>query len=225
MSNLILFHGSTKIIEKPIYGKGKSHNDYGSGFYCTEHIELANEWACTESMDGYANRYVIETDRLAVMDLSDEQYSILNWLAILMQNRIGHLSSPDAKRGRDYLIENFLPNYAKYDVIIGYRADDSYFSFARAFVANEISLKQLECAMLLGKLGEQYVLKSEKAFDAIQFIDYTIAENAVYYAKRKARDYKVRAEYLRELEKDDMNGIYLRDIIREGMKQHDERLR
>ena len=79
--------------------------------------------------------------------------------------------------------------------------------------------------MLLGKLGEQFVLKSPKAFEAIRFIDYTVADNAVYYAKRKARDDEARAAYMKELETDNINGIFMRDIIREEIKANDPRLR
>lgn len=225
MSKIILYHGSPEIREHPEYGKGKAYNDYGKGFYCTEHIELAKEWACLEGVDGYANKYEIETDGLNVLNLSDQKYSILNWLAILMQNRRVRLSTPLAVRGREYLIENFLPDYKNYDAIVGYRADDSYFSFARSFVQNEISLKQLAYAMRLGKLGEQFVLKSRKAFEVIRFIEYTIADNTVYFYKRKARDEEARAAYLKELENEDLEGIFMRDIIREGMKPDDVRLR
>ena len=55
MSKIILYHGSNEKIERPIFGKGKVYNDYGQGFYCTEHIELAKEWACNEGVDGFAN--------------------------------------------------------------------------------------------------------------------------------------------------------------------------
>ena len=135
------------------------------------------------------------------------------------------MSAPIAKQGREYLIQNFLPDFQNYDAIIGYRADDSYFSFARAFVSNTISLKQLGSAMRLGKLGEQFVLKSPKAFEVIKFIDYTVADNTVYYAKRKARDDEARTAYMKELEMDDINGIFMRDIIREEIKADDPRLR
>lgn len=225
MSKLILYHGSPSIVEKPMFGKGKSYNDYGRGFYCTEHIELAKEWACTEGVNGYANKYEIETAGLSLLNLSSDDYTILNWLAILMLHRKGRLSTPVAKRGREYLIQNFLPDFQSYDVIIGYRADDSYFSFARAFVTNTISLKQLGNAMRLGKLGEQFVLKSPKAFGAIRFVDYTVADNTVYYAKRKARDDEARASYMKELENEDIDGIFMRDIIREELRQDDPRLR
>lgn len=223
MSKLVLYHGSPDIIEKPVFGKGKTYNDYGRGFYCTEHIELAKEWACTEGKDGYANRYEIETDGLSILNLSSDEYTILNWLAMLMLHRKGRLSAPVAKRGRDYLIETFLPDFKNYDAIVGYRADDSYFSFARSFVMNTISLKQLGNAMRLGK--QQFVLKSEKAFDAIRFVDYTVADNSIYYAKRKARDDESREAYNKELEAEDLNGLFMRDIIREEIKSDDPRLR
>ena len=224
MSKLILYHGSPSILKQPIYGYGKTYNDYGQGFYCTQHLELAKEWACSEGVDGFANKYEIETDGLNILNLSSDEYNILNWLAILLENRQLRLSSPIEKRGRDYLLKNFLIKYKQYDCIIGYRADDSYFSFARSFISNTISLKQLSYAMKLGELGEQFVLKSKKAFDVIKFIDYTIADNSIYYNKRKLRDTQARQAFFKELEEDDKNGIYIRDIINQEMKIDDLRL-
>lgn len=225
MSKLILYHGSPEIIQKPLLEKGKVYNDYGRGFYCTENLELAKEWACTEGIDGYANRYEIEAGDLKILNLSSEEYTILHWLALLMQNRKLRLSTPVMRRGAEWLKELFLIDVEKYDIVIGYRADDSYFSFARAFVNNEISLGQLKYAMSLGKLGEQVVLKSQKAFAAIQFVSYETADNMIYYARRKARDEEARAAFFAELENEDMGGLYMRDIIREEVKADDARLR
>ena len=225
MSKLVLYHGSPEIIEKPIYGKGKAYNDYGKGFYCTEILELAKEWACTEGVDGYANQYEIETDNLRILNLSADEYTILHWLALLMTYRKLRLSTPVMKRGAEWLKEHFLVDIDDYDAIIGYRADDSYFSFARAFVNNEISLGQLSHAMRLGKLGEQFVLKSPKAFESTKFVSYKSADNTVDYARRKVRDDEARAGFFAELEKEDIDGLYMRDIIREEVKADDPRLR
>ena len=225
MSKRILYHGSPGIVENPVFGKGKTYNDYGRGFYCTENLELAKEWACTEGIDGYANQYELETDGLKILHLSSGEYTILHWLALLMTYRKLRLSTPVMKRGAEWLKEHFLINIEDYDAIIGYRADDSYFSFARAFVSNEISLGQLSRAMKLGKLGEQFVLKSREAFEAIQFVSYITSDNTVYYARRKARDDAARVAFFAELEKDDLNGIYIRDLIRGEVQSDDPRLR
>lgn len=225
MNNLILYHGSPEIVEKPEFGKGKTYNDYGSGFYCTEHIELAREWACTEGVNGFVNKYEINVSALNILNLSDSEYTILHWLAILMDNRKVRISTPIMKRGTEWLYKNFLPDISCCDAIIGYRADDSYFSFARAFVNNEISLAQLSYAMKLGALGEQFILKSEKAFDLIKFKSYETVDNTVYYAKRKIRDDEAREAFIAELEKDDIDGLFMRDIIREEVKPDDPRLR
>ncbi len=225
MSTLILYHGSPEIIQTPVFEKGKSYNDYGKGFYCTEHLELAKEWACTENTDGYASKYEIDTAGLSVLNLSSDEYTILHWLALLMNYRKFRVSTPVMKRGADWLKEHFLLNLTPYDAVVGYRADDSYFSFARAFINNEISLKQLSYAMRLGKFGEQFVLKSPAAFERIQFISYEVADNTVYYAKRKVRDDEARTTFRTELEKDDIDGLYMRDILREEVQANDPRLR
>ena len=221
MSKLTIYHGSPQIVEHPVLEKGKKYNDYGQGFYCTEHLELAREWACTENMDGIVNQYELVVDDLKVLNLSDSRFSVLHWLALLMNYRILKLSTPVMRRGAAWLKENYLTDLSEYDVVIGWRADDSYFSFARAFVNNEITLDQLSKAMRLGNLGQQVVLKSEKAFDALDFLFCEMVDGTVYYPKRKARDLAARAAYLAELENEELNGMYIRDLIREGVK-HDE---
>lgn len=44
----MLYHGSSSIIRKPVFGFGKPYDDYGSGFYCTEVLDLAKEWSVDE---------------------------------------------------------------------------------------------------------------------------------------------------------------------------------
>lgn len=225
MSNLILYHGSPEIVRMPEYGKGKPYNDYGQGFYCTENLNLAKEWACGENTDGFVNRYEINPAKLRILNLNSEKYTILLWLALLTKYRSIRISTPTMKRGIEWLNEHFLPEIEHYDAIIGYRADDSYFSFARAFVNNEISLHQLGYAMKLGELGEQFVLKSEKAFSLIQFISSEEVPNEVFFPKRKQRDDKARAAYREELEREDLNSLFIRDIVKEGILPDDPRLR
>lgn len=224
MKELVLYHGSTDIIEVPEFGKGKTYNDYGQGFYCTENIELAKEWACLEGIDGYVNQYRIDLDSINILNLSSKDYSILHWLTILTENRKIRISTPAMRRGVEWLQANFHIDITAYDAVIGYRADDSYFSFARSFLTNQISIAQLAYAMKLGKLGEQFVLMSRKAFEQIRFESYEPVDSSVYYVKRKARDDEARSSYLSMLEEADDNGIYMRDITRGEVKPDDLRL-
>lgn len=225
LDKVTIYHGSSKIIEKPAYGIGNPNNDYGLGFYCTESIELAKEWACSTETDGYANQYTLELDGLSVLSLIGGQYSILNWLFVLLENRKFRISSAIARQAKEYIFENFAIDYRHYDIIKGYRADDSYFSFANAFLNNTISIAQLEKAMVLGKLGEQVVIMSERAFDAIRFVDAIPAPKEIYLAKKLARDTAAREEFKKEREKGSIfTEKYVLDIIREGWKNDDPRL-
>ena len=80
-----LYHGSSNIIEKPLYGYGKPYNDYGLGFYCTDSLEMAKEWGVGKDRDGYANCYEIDCDGLQILDLNAPEYCILHWLAVLLK--------------------------------------------------------------------------------------------------------------------------------------------
>ncbi len=119
-----------------------------------------------------------------------------------------------------------MPAYDSYDVIIGYRADDSYFSFANAFLNGTISLEQLKKAMYLGKLGEQTVLKTQKAFAQLQYIEHIVAEQEIYYPKKIMRDKAARTASQAERGKTRAaDAVYMLDILREEWKQDDPRLR
>ena len=225
MSKLTVYHGSPVIIEKPQFGVGNPSNDYGLGFYCTETLDLAKEWACSAETDGYANKYTLDMSDLTVLSLTGGDYNILNWLAILLENRKFRIGGDVARQARAYIFENFGIDYKKYDVIKGYRADDSYFSFASAFLNNTISLSQLERAMVLGKLGEQVVAVSQKAFDAISFEEAIAAPKEIYYPKKLARDTAARDEFQKEKGRSSvLTETYILDIIRQGWKNDDERL-
>ena len=214
-----IYHGSPKVIERPVFGEGKVYNDYGRGFYCTEHAELAKEWACSSDNDGYANHYQLDMTGLTVLNLNTPEYNILNWLAILLENRKFNVAEGLPQRARAYILENFKVDYKKYDIIIGYRAIDSYFSYAGDFVNGTLSLSDLSEAMRLGKLGEQVVLKSKKAFDALTFVEAIKAPRQEYFAKYKKRDEEARGKYRQIAAKPLAESeIYVIDIIRNNWK-------
>ena len=220
---ITIYHGSRQIVEIPGFGFGKKNNDFGPGFYCTESIDLAREWAVSSLNDGFANRYTLDTEYLNILQLNSPNYTILNWMAILAEHRLFSIKAPIARRAKQYLIENFSINVNAYDLITGYRADDSYFDYAEAFLNNAITVEQLSRAMLLGKLGEQIVLKSKFAFSKIKYEGFELAEKDTYYARRKARDDEANQGYLDILE-EETDGLYIQDLIRGGISNDDPRI-
>lgn len=220
-----IYHGSSKIIERPDFGTGNPHNDYGLGFYCTESMELAKEWASSTETDGFANQYQLNLTGLSTLSLTSGDYHILNWLSVLLENRRFRIDGAIAQQAKAYISENFSVDYKQYDIIRGYRADDSYFSFANAFLNNTISVTQLEKAMVLGKLGEQIVLISQKAFSSIEFVNAIPAPNEIYLPKKLARDTAARKDFQQEKARGSiLTEKYILDIMREGWKNDDERL-
>lgn len=210
-----LYHGSEFIIEQPKYKKGNIHNDYGLGFYCTTNKELAKEWAAKRSGKGYVNKYSLRDDRLKILDLTKPPFdNVLYWVALLMHNReLSSIIRNNYPRELEYLEKNYLLDINEYDVVIGYRADDSYFHFPEAFVRSEITLESLNSIFTAGELGKQYVLISEKTFDLIKFIDYqeVLEKSQEDYYKRKSGADKIFTDLL---ESDRYKkGVRMRDLV------------
>lgn len=227
MDNIItIYHGSENIIKSPEFGKGKPYNDYGRGFYCTEYIDLAKEWACDERHGGYANKYTLDLGGLRILDLGGKEYCVIHWISVLLQNRRFTLDTDMGNSAREYIVKNFPVDVSSYDVIKGYRADDSYFSYARDFLQGGISVRRLAQVMKLGNLGNQIVLKSRKAFSQLKFVGFEEAPQNVHFPLRKKRDELARSEYFTSRQGDAVlpDDIYVLDIIRGEIKADDPRL-
>lgn len=207
MEELILYHGTADKEIHPTYGLGEEKHDYGKGFYLTESIDLAKEWAvCRPSeTNGWLHKFVIDTEGLRILDF--EKYDVLTWLAELMKHR----DAADSKRYR-MLAEKFIRKYGidtdGYDIIRGWRANASYFYIAKEFVRDNIDLDILPELLSLGGLGIQYCIKSELAF--LRLHEITDAIMAVPYAefneKYNQRDITARRK-MRELVDSEANRV------------------
>ena len=163
MAKITLYHGTPDKLVVPQYGGGDEKHDYGKGFYLTENIELAKEWAVCRPNDlnGWVHMYELDIDGLKILDF--QQRDVLSWLAELMKHR----DAADSKRYR-MLAGKFIEKYgidtSDYDVIRGWRANASYFYIAKEFVRDNIDVDILEELLSLGGLGIQYCIKSEAAY-------------------------------------------------------------
>lgn len=169
MGKIILYHGTPNKIVTPVFGGGEEKHDYGKGFYLTENIELAKEWAVCrpQEANGWVHKYELDCDSLKIFDY--QEASIMAWLAELMKHR-------DAAESKRYkmLAAKFIDKYgidtSNYDVIKGWRANASYFYIAKEFVRDNIDVEILEELLSLGGLGIQYCIKSELAYENLREI-------------------------------------------------------
>ena len=170
MEKITLFHGTPSRIVMPTYGLGEKKHDYGMGFYLTDNLNLAKEWAVCKPNDenGWVHQYELDTDQLKILDF--QKKDVLSWLAELMKHR----DASDSKRYR-VLSKKFIEKYGidteGYDVIKGWRANASYFYIAKEFVRDNIDIDILEELLSLGGLGIQYCIKTEKAYANLREIE------------------------------------------------------
>ena len=221
----IIYHGSEFVIEHPVYGAGKAHNDYGLGFYCTEERDLAMEWAVGERHDGHANRYELDMTGLKVLNLVKKPFTPLHWLSILVRNRVFDMDGDVIRSASRYLQENFPVDLAGVDVVIGWRADDNYFSFARGFLNGTLSYQQLCRAIKLGGLGLQTVLVSPTAFTRLRFLGEETARRSDWLVTRQRREFTAREGFADMMQEGlQPSQLYLVNIVQQGMKGDDARL-
>ena len=207
MDKIILYHGTPDRLVIPTYGHGNEKHDYGRGFYLTENMELAKEWAVCRPDDrnGWVHKYELDCDGLKILDF--QKMSVLAWLAELMKHR----DAADSKRYR-MLAAKFIEKYGidtdEFDVIKGWRANASYFYIAREFVSDNIDVDILEELLSLGGLGIQYCIKSERTYSKLVECkeDLVKVEYSEFNEKYNQRDIASR-ELMRKLVDSDANKV------------------
>ena len=207
MAKITLYHGTPNKIVTPMYGQGDDKHDYGRGFYLTDDIELAKEWAVCrpEETNGWVHKYELDCDELKILDF--KEYDVLAWLAELMKHR----DAADSKRYR-MLAGKFIMKYgidtSEYDVIKGWRANALYFYIAKEFVRDNIDIDILEELLSLGGLGIQYCIKSELAYSKLHEIQDGLmsVEYSEFNDKYNKRDVTARKN-MRDLVESDANTV------------------
>lgn len=207
MEKIILYHGTPDKVVIPQYGLGEERHDYGKGFYLTENLELAKEWAVCrpDEKNGWVHKFELDSTDLKVLDF--QQHNVLNWLAELMKHR----DAADTKRYRVFakkFIEEYGIDTGEYDVIKGWRADASYFYVAKEFVRDNIDIEILEELLSLGGLGIQYCIKSELAYSKLTELEESLlcVDYAEFNDKYNQRDINARKR-MRELVESDANKV------------------
>lgn len=197
---ITLYHGSPNKVVTPTYRLGEDKHDYGRGFYLTPEAELAKEWAISThpQRGGWLHTYTLDCSDLKILDFeSFSKNKALYWVAELLRHREPDEFSRDRNYDvyRKYLLKQFDVDSEKYDVVRGWRADDSYFKIVTRFLSDGLAVPLLEEALRLGTLGVQYCCRSQAAFEALEPCGEAVSVGAKYAQLYVDRDSAGRAAF------------------------------
>ena len=148
MEQIILYHGSSQIVEYPEIRTAKYHKDFYFGFYCTLLPEQAIRWATRFSGTGILNEYVYHPDdNLKVLrfpEMTEE------WLDFIAACRLG--------KPHDY------------DIVEGPMANDTIFNFVQDFVDGKISRAAFWELAKFKKPTHQISFHTVRALTTLEFL-------------------------------------------------------
>ena len=156
---MILYHGSTDLVDKPEIRVSEVFLDFGVGFYTTTSYEQAERWAKIKMRRnntniGYVSIYEFDFEQ-AKKDLKIKRFETADeeWLNFVVNNRNGKSSNDNA------------------DMHIGPVADDNVYQSIRLFETGaydaEYTVKKLKTEVL----HDQWTFHTDKILDYLTFIE------------------------------------------------------
>lgn len=152
---MILYHGSNQEVQKPRLNYSKRSLDFGAGFYMTSDLEQASAWArrvarVRKTGTPIVNAYETNERWSSLKTLRFEKADG-KWLDFVTANRVGRPTEND------------------YDAIVGPIANDRTIETLNLYFAETITREIALELLLPQKLKNQYVLKTERAVEAVCF--------------------------------------------------------
>lgn len=157
---MILYHGSTVLVEKPEILVGETFLDFGAGFYTTTSYDQAERWARIkmrrENKDkGYVAIYEFDFDAakkntvVRRFDAAD-----MEWLLFVVNNRRG------------------VPFDETVDMYIGPVADDNVYQSIRFFETGILNAEETVKRLKTEVLQDQWTFHTDKVLSYCKFIEY-----------------------------------------------------
>lgn len=148
MSDIILYHGSTQIVEYPEIRIARFNKDFYYGFYCTLYAEQAKRWAVRFDGTGIMNEYIYTPDKslkiLKFPEMTEE------WLDFIVSCRLG--------------------NPHDYDVVEGPMANDTIFNYVQNFTDGKITREAFWALAKFKKPTHQISFHTVKALTTLKFL-------------------------------------------------------
>lgn len=155
---MILYHGSTFLVEKPEIRVGKKPLDFGVGFYTTTSYWQAEDWAKVKmrrekSDTGYVSVYDFDFEE-AKNFFSIRQFLCANeeWLLFVTKNR------------------KMVESFSDLDLHIGPVADDDVYETIKLFEAGTYTFDETIRRLKTAKLKDQWVFHSSRSVSYLHFL-------------------------------------------------------
>ena len=152
MSEIVVYHGATQMVQTPLCKVRRPNLDFGQGFYLTPDKDFTFRWA---GKDSIVNEYELNLSGLDVMSFTRS----LEWFQYIFDNRrtVDSLSA---------------------DVIIGPIANDTIYDTLGILSSGYLSSEEALQLLLIGPEYIQVAVKSERALSKLRWMDkYVISEN------------------------------------------------
>lgn len=158
---MILYHGSSVIVQNPMIIRSNRTLDFGYGFYTTSSREQALKWAKIKQRredleKGFISIYEIDEDLIkeSELDIKIFKGASKSWFEFVLENRM--------KEGFTH----------EYDIVKGSVADDRVYTclnaFENKFMDFETAIKELKTY----KLDDQISFHTKRALEYLKFLHY-----------------------------------------------------
>lgn len=204
--------------------KVRKNTDFGPAFYLTNRMPQASMWSVRLDTNGWLCSFVLNLTNLKVLNLDPMHKPPLRWIAELVYNR--HFKSINDEEW-DYIVRNWRKNSTGYDVILGYTADDQYFSIFDDFFSNNLSFTGLCKVMMLGNLGYQYAVRSHKAYKALTRLKNQKIDKTIWHPRFLEHQNLAKRQYeeIRTVHgRNAVDELSFHQIVSMGIKPEDERV-
>ncbi len=154
---MILYHGSTEIVDKPEIRIPSRTLDYGSGFYTTTSFKQAEDWVKrklnTNIQVGYVNVYEFDEDLIKNLNALLFESPTEEWVDFVMNNRTNKDFNHD------------------FDVVYGPVANDKVYAAFALYEGGIIDKQTLISELKAYKLVDRYLFHTDKALESVIFIE------------------------------------------------------
>lgn len=187
LKDIKLFHGSNCIINKPSLEYSRDNLDFGKGFYVTSLLGQAISYSLKFREKAVVNMY--QFDYSKELKIKDLRENIDLWLDFVVANRTSNIGD------------------IAHDLVIGPVADDKVYRTVELYMKGIYNRKRAIQELYYTKPNNQICFLTEKAIDALQFIDkisikddYDIDQKKqIVYLSPKSEEWK--NEHMYELNK------------------------